>query len=334
MKTLIRISALIIAVIMLAVCLSACGGSAGETATIADSKTQDVSNPEDTKRVDIKPAETEHVETKPQKEEPKHPMIEDIDWHVGEEIVDGKRVVAFGYTNNTDYTICDVEIYFTEKSDITEEEKTEFIEDLKVIFDVDETNEEEAEDFKKFKIKPVGMSAESETITHTGESSEYERCTYYSGIYYVKKIEHYDLVTPDIATIKYIDEDKIVKIYYDFVNDKYTFDSKTESAIYWTTKGMGDVIPKPKAEIINKDTFDSATHFSFEVPNWTIDEFNAYVEECRAAGYNLNVLEYDDYYSADNAEGYNIYLNYYKTWSRMEGTIRAPINGSETTATD
>lgn len=48
--------------------------------------------------------------------------IEDIAWSVEEEIVEGEREVVFSYTNNTKYTIGDMEIKFTLKDGITDEE--------------------------------------------------------------------------------------------------------------------------------------------------------------------------------------------------------------------
>ena len=46
----------------------------------------------------------------------------------------------------------------------------------------------------------------------------------------------------------------------------------------------------------------------FNVFGMTIDDFNAYVEECKKLGYTVDPGEFDGFYSADDAEGYNGYL--------------------------
>ena len=41
--------------------------------------------------------------------------IEDIEWNVTESVMDGERFVSFNYTNNSKYTILDVEMKFVQK---------------------------------------------------------------------------------------------------------------------------------------------------------------------------------------------------------------------------
>ena len=54
--------------------------------------------------------------------------------------------------------------------------------------------------------------------------------------------------------------------------------------------------------------------------------FDAYVDECKALGYTVDASSSEGFYSADNAEGYNVYLYYESDDGMMSGTIEAPEN--------
>ena len=52
--------------------------------------------------------------------------IEDIDWNVTESVMDGERFVSFNYTNNSKFTILDIEMEFVQKSNVTKEQLSVF----------------------------------------------------------------------------------------------------------------------------------------------------------------------------------------------------------------
>jgi len=235
--------------------------------------------------------------------------IEDIDWSDDEGIVDGERFVMLSYTNNSKFTISNFEITFSEKSDITEEQKTKYFEDVKKIAEVDENDPDDASDFEELKSREISMSVESEQVCRSGESISNEKCHYYSGYYYLRNIEHFNLVEADIAVIKYIDDNKIYTVNYDFKSKKYTKDNKTEVAYYWTEKEIGNNIPKPKADIVSCGV-DYDDRFSFDIHGWALDDFNAYVKECQEKGFTVDKREHEGFYSADSETGFNIYLNF------------------------
>lgn len=247
--------------------------------------------------------------------------IEDIDWSVDEGIVDGERYVMLSYTNNSKYTISNFEILFSEKQNITEEQKAKYFEDIKKIAEVDESDPDEVSDFEELKSREISMSVESERVCRSGESISNEKCHYYSGYYYLRNIKHFSLVEPDIATIKYIDDNKIYTVNYDFKSKKYTKDAKTEVAFYWTEKEIGNAIPKPKADIVSSD-IDNDDSFYFDIHGWTLDDFNAYVKECQVKGFTLEKYENEGYYSADSESGYRITLDY----DEDDGEVSAHIS--------
>lgn len=253
--------------------------------------------------------------------------IEDIAWSVDEGVIDGERYVMLSYTNNSKYTISNIEISFKEKDKLTDEQKTKYFEDIKKIAEVDESDPDDVSDFQELKSREISMSVESNQVCRPGESVSNQKCHYYSGYFYLRNIEHYNLVEPDIATIKYIDSNKIVTVNYDFKSKKYTKDTKTDVAFYWTEKEIGNIIPKPKADIVSCDGIDYDDSFSFNIYGWTLDEFNSYVKECQSKGFTVDKREYEGFYSADNENGYNVYLSY----DEDDASVSAHISSSKST---
>ena len=243
--------------------------------------------------------------------------IEEIPWSVDEGIVDGDRFVLLSYTNNTQYTITNFKLTFTEKTGVTTEEKDTFYSDVQQNFEMSD------EDIEDLKSQTISMYAETDKIVEPGESISNVYCYYYSGFFYLKNINHYNLVEPDIATIKYIDEDRIYTIYYDYASKKYSAESETEIAYQWSQGNLGSKIPKPDVKVVESGR-DDETIFMFDAYGLSLDQFNAYVDECKGLGYTVDPGSFEGFYSADNAEGYNVYLYYNEDDYSMSGTIKAP----------
>lgn len=248
--------------------------------------------------------------------------IEDITWNVDEGIVDGDRYVLLNYTNNTQYTITNFEITFKEKAGVTEEEKATFYSDIQQNF---EASDEDMEDLKS---QPISMHAETDRVVNPSESASNINCYYYGGSFYLKDINHYNLVEPDIATIKYIDEDKIFTVYYDYSSKKYSAEAETEIAYQWSQTDLGSKIPKPDVKVVESGSDDEII-FMFDAYGLSLEQFNAYVEECKGLGYTVEPGSFEGFYSADNTEGYNVYLYYNEKDHSMSGTISAPETKSE-----
>ena len=243
--------------------------------------------------------------------------IEDIAWNVEEGIVDGDRFVLLDYTNNTPYTITGFELTFTEKPDITEEEKTTFYTEIQTDFELSD------EDIEDLKSQPISMHAESDVLVDAIQSITNVNCYYFAGIYYLKNINHYNLVVPDIATIRYIDGDNIHTVYYDYNSKKYSEEADTEPAYQWSQTDLGNMVPKPDAKVVETN-YDNENAFSFNVLGFTSEKFNAYVEECKGLGFTVDPNISDGFYSADNAEGYNVRVNCYDYDHYMGVSISMP----------
>ena len=243
--------------------------------------------------------------------------IEDISWNVDEGIVDGERYVLLSYTNNSKYTISSFEITFKEKPGIKDEEKENFFADVKEKFEFSD------DDLTELKEESISMHTETDKVVNPGESVKDAYCFYYSGYYYVKDVGHYNLVEPDIATIKYIDDDKIHTTYYDFASKKYSVDDETQVAYQWSKTDLGNKIPKPEVKVLEGGRDDESV-FMFDAYGMSLEQFDAYVEQCKELGYTVNERSHEGFYSADNDEGYNVYLYYENDDDEMSGTVKAP----------
>ena len=243
--------------------------------------------------------------------------IDDIAWNVDQGIVDGEKYVLLDYTNNSKYTVTDFEMTFKEKGSVTEEDKENFYNEIKDKFSMSD------DDISELKQRDISMHAETEKIVEPGESAKNINCYYYSGIYYLKDINHFNLVEPDVATIKYINDNKIYTSYYDFSTKKYSEDENTEEAYYWTTSELGTKIHKPDVKVVKK-SIDNEDSFGFEAYGLSLDQFNEYVDKCKQLGFTVDESSYEGYYSADDKDGYNVYLSYKEDDDYMTVTIDAP----------
>ncbi len=243
--------------------------------------------------------------------------IDDIAWNVDEGVVDGDRYVLLEYTNNSTYSIISFELNFKEKLGITQEEKDKFYTDVQENFSLSD------DDLKALKEKAISIHATTNRIVNPSESIKDVNCYYFGGSYYLKNLEHYNLVEPDIATVKYIDGKEIYTTYYDFASKKYSTEDKTEIAYQWSATELGNKIPKPDVKVVEAGRDDDII-FMFDAYGLTLEQFNAYVEECKALGYTVDEGSFEGFYSADNAEGYNVYLSYDEDDYSMSGTVESP----------
>lgn len=248
--------------------------------------------------------------------------IKDIPWKVEEGIIDGGRFALFNYTNNSQYPITELEINFTEKPGLSDEDKNKFYSFLQSEAGVSD------EDIEKFKKNPITMRAEVKELVNPGDSVSNKKLLYYHGYRYVLDISHYNMVEPDIVTIKYIDDGKIYTEYYDYRSKKYSNESKTKVAYQWSDRQLGNKIPRPKVDAVEFSN-DSERYYAFDAYGMSLEKFNAYVEECEKLGYTIDVDQDEGHYRAYNNEGYRILLDYNENNHSMDGSVDAPSTEKE-----
>lgn len=77
------------------------------------------------------------------------------------------------------------------------------------------------------------------------------------------------------------------------------------SNLEWPTDEIAKQIPIPKSTMAYIMNSGSAI-FEFYLANTTLEDFNAYVEECKAKGFTLNAVEQDNRYYAFDEEEYEL----------------------------
>ena len=171
------------------------------------------------------------------------------------------------------------------------------------------------------------MHTESRDIVAPGESASNIHSYYYQGIHYLMNMNHYGLVEPDVAVIRYIDDGYIYTLNYDFKSDCYTKENNAIAAYQWTKNKVGDYIPKPDVPVL-ASMLDTEDSFWFEAYGMSSDQFDAYVNACKSQGYTVDVSDYRTYgisaYSAYDKNGYGINLTYDESGHVMAASVEAP----------
>jgi len=137
----------------------------------------------------------------------------------------------------------------------------------------------------------------------------------------MKSFEHYQLVEPDIAEIEYMDGNTQKTVYYDFHSQKYTKNEEVIMLNTWTSSELGELIPKIDNKLI-EDEYDLGDSLMFEVLDISPDEYNDYIQKCKDMGYTEDIMEFDGYYDASNANGNSIGSGYNKNQKSLSITIR------------
>lgn len=248
--------------------------------------------------------------------------IEDITWNVDEGILDGDRYVLMSYTNNSPYVIASFEISFTEKESMTEEEKNNFYSNIQENFELSN------EDMDTLKKQKISIHTECEMMTEPGQSVSNVYCYYYQGYYYLKDIQHFQFVEPDIATIRYLNNNQIITTYYDFHSKKYSKESSIEIAYQWPNSDFVNQFPKLETKILEPG-LENEDSFTFDAYGITLDQFNAYVDTCKSQGFTNDLAQHEGFYSAQNDQGYSIYLSYDDSDQSIYGSFKSPKESTE-----
>lgn len=137
----------------------------------------------------------------------------------------------------------------------------------------------------------------------------------------VTSMDQYKLVEPDVMTITYVYKQKLHVTYYDYKNEKYSYDDVSKDVYEWSGSALAKKLPKPELPIVqitsdDKDTFDFS---AYGVNN---NNFNEYIKACKKKGFTKNQdNEYDDRYTAENQDGYSIEIHYDSDEETMNVTL-------------
>lgn len=77
----------------------------------------------------------------------------------------------------------------------------------------------------------------------------------------------------------------------------------------WPDTEIAKLMPIPKSTVGNIN-WSKDYGFVIYVAETSLDDYAAYVQDCEALGFTLDCRKGDDYFYADNADGYHVALNY------------------------
>lgn len=239
-----------------------------------------------------------------------------IDWTVESGIVDGSRVVTFGYTNNTDYEVVDFDLEFRVKNNVTDEQLEQYNE-----------LREKAKNMEHA-IGEVTIQAMTSKCVAPGASIDGQPCGLDGTIEYYTDFDSYEMFEPDIMTVALSDGKKIYKAYYDFSSQKTTTGSDVMDVYTWPDSGLAEAVPKPDVRYlaISYDNEDSLYARAFGVSR---DVCGEYINECKDMGFDQNIDDSDEdygaggmrYFYADNGSGIKVNVDYYPSSDEMQISV-------------
>lgn len=235
-----------------------------------------------------------------------------IDWKVESGIVDGNRMVTFGYTNNTEYEVADFSLKFKVREDVTADQLEQYSE-LK----------EKAESMEH-DIEEITFQATTSRCVPPGESVDGLPCGLDGTIESYKDYDSYELFEPDMMSVVLSDGKKLYSAYYDFASQKTTVDEEVADAYTWSNSALAKAVPKPDVKYLALayDGEDSLDASAYGVSGETCGK---YIDACKAKGFDQNIDDSDDtygtggtrYFTADNGEGIEVSVSYFSDDDEM-----------------
>lgn len=225
--------------------------------------------------------------------------VKDIDWNVGNSLVDGERVLAFSYTNNSDFDIVSLQIDFQQKNDTTDEQRKDLF-----------PNQLENEFMQDNEPSEYHTQALCERIVKAGESSPELRCTISPGSYYANSKQQ-EIMEPSVMSIAYLGGDgKLYLEYYDFLNEKYSLPTESShDAVNQPEHKIGKKIPKIEAPVVLV-TSDYDDLVSITAVGLTREDYDTYVDSCKKVGFSTVVNSFDDQIELTDKDGYSIKVSF------------------------
>ena len=206
--------------------------------------------------------------------------IDDINWEIKEGVVNGNRWPTFNYTNNTDYDIISLKLDFVVRDDVSES-------DLNANSKIVDKSNKQNHTVSEFTINVI-----DDEYTEKGGSSENISISLDGTIEALTDMNVAELMQADMMTIAFLAGDEVYVAYYDYKNEEMTYEKDSTKAVTWSEKDLAKTISKPDAPVIVV-TADSDNRFSARACNYTKDEFEKYVNDCKEKGYDVDVEEKD-----------------------------------------
>lgn len=100
--------------------------------------------------------------------------------------------------------------------------------------------------------------------------------------------------------------------------------------ITWPTSAIAQLLPVPEDLSNGVISSDREDYLSVYLGKLSKDDYQSYVEQCKEKGFTVDYSSSDDYYFANNSEGYRLSVDYDVDRRMMDVSVSAPV---ETTPT-
>lgn len=116
-------------------------------------------------------------------------------------------------------------------------------------------------------------------------------------------------------SIHYDEDDKVITIRLNAPEKMNEFE--------FPTNGIAALLPVPKSNI-GRVTVDKSDAFTVRVGNTSKEDYDEYVKLCESVGFNVDYNRYNESYSAENSDGFELEVRYLG-FNRIEISIKAPV---------
>lgn len=282
----------VVAAIVVALCLAGCAGGEGVNAG---------SSGDGVSILGAAPGKADSIK------------VEEIDWSVEEGLVNGTRCVAFSYTNNTSFTVMEVEVRFDLREGLTDEELS--------VFDPVFENPYWSTPAEKMYI--IGASR---VMAEPGEAPSAAACSLCGTFTYVTDPAQYELMEPSVMTVTYLGGDgRLYVEHYDYLTGKYSLSSNSGmQAVSWSTSELSSHLPALSAPVLVV-TWDDENLFSFNAAGVDRTTYEAYLQACKDAGFVGDEISSASFFNAADAEGRDLLMNY----SASNETLGVSLSSNE-----
>lgn len=103
---------------------------------------------------------------------------------------------------------------------------------------------------------------------------------------------------------------------------KNAADKKT--AYIWPDSVLASLVPQPDSKY-GRINMENENHFSIEIYKVSKESFEKYVKDCKINGFTSDYMKSDNYYSADNEEGYSLHLSYDEKEKTLTVMLNTPV---------
>lgn len=232
-----------------------------------------------------------------------YPTMEEIEYYFEDSIRYKEPVAVCGYKNNSEFTIVKLNLEFTMKENITEEELRVF-DSLKA---QRELSDDDIMGFEPMVYNYMVCDSGEEVVGATCymdynlEPTSAEQCKFMNLSY----VEIYFIAS----------DSKIHKVKYSAKNDTYVLADEFVEAYNWSDSEYANMLPKPDTRIVEID-YDEVDYFKCSAYDMGFEDFSAYMKKCEEKGFVWNENNSISCW-ASNEEGYTLHVQYWDDMKRI-----------------